>query len=158
MAPPTKAQISAVREVLYKRSRLRQIVADVRSIDVLMNLNNPNQPGRAPMWRVPATGRVSASVKEAAERCRRIATAHRAMSREISKLELPARDKRVLRTGLDEQAAVWEIRSSVWVAPGKPDVKTVVDRIKSRQRAAFEASHDVRAYLRPGKTYKDLAG
>lgn len=149
MAPPTKEQITAVRAVLYKPSRLRQIDADVRSIDVLMNLN---KPGHAPLWRVPATGNVSAAVKEASERCRRIAAAQRAMSREIAKLGLPAQDKRALRTALEEQATVWAIRGSVWADPGKPNVKAVVDRLTSHQRQAFEASSKVRPYLRRGGT------
>lgn len=149
MATPTKKQITAVRAILYRPSRLRQIAADARSIDVLMNLN---QPGRAPLWLLPATGKVSGAVKEAAERCERIAAAHRAMSSEIARLALPAQDKRALRTALEEQATVWAIRGSAWAAPGKPNVRAVVDRLKSHQREAFEASSKVRPYLRRGGT------
>jgi hypothetical protein len=96
-AKPTPAQIRAVRAVLYKRARLQRIVADLRSIDVLTNLDNPQVAGTAPTWFLEATGGLTTGMAEAANRCKRIGAAYREMARELTPVRMPPDDKADLR-------------------------------------------------------------
>jgi len=150
---PSKKQIAAVRAVLYERKRLRQLLADLHSIDVLMGLHSADG---APVWVVSATGKPGSSLLEAVSRCRRVATAHRAMSSELGALSLPAADKQDLRSGLNEQATVWEVRARLWAATVKPDVTAALAQLKSHQAAAFRAAQKVSAYLRHGDDFQEL--
>jgi hypothetical protein len=153
---PTAAQVKAVRAVLYKRERLQRILADQRSIEVLMNLNNPAQPNGSPTWLIEATGETSVGVTEAASRCQRIAAAFREMSREITPLRLPAADKSDLRTALNEQAIVWERRGAIWGAKEKPDPGAAVAELKSHLTSAVQALARVVPYLRRTNDISEL--
>jgi hypothetical protein len=156
MAKPTRKQIRAVRAVLYKRERLRRLLDDIHSIDVLMNLDNPAQPEGAPLWVYPANGQIGEGVAEAVKRCRRVAGTLRDIREELAELDVPDRHKHYLRESLEDQAKVWVLRGEVWAATDNPNVETAVKRLASRQRAAFDKARKVRAYLRKGESAEDL--
>lgn len=147
MPTPPREQRAAVQAVIFERKRFRQLIADLRSIDVLMNLNNPNNPGGAPNWVIQATGELNTTITEAARRCKRVGAAYRAMSRDLADVELPARDKGRLRLALVEQAAAWEARGEIWGDPTAVDPDTAVRRIGRHTRAAAQAFAATRGYL-----------
>jgi hypothetical protein len=149
---PTEDQIEAVHAVLYKPQRVRQLRAHANSINVLMNLDNPNEPDKGPPWTIQATGQPSGRVIEATARCRKIAESLRTMSRLLEGVALPAAHKRDLRTGLTELAATWDARAAAWEAPGKPDVEAQVARISAHQKASAKALGRVSAYLKPAES------
>jgi hypothetical protein len=153
MAKATHAQRRAVRGVLFERRRFRQLVADRLSIDVLMALDAGAQP--APVWVVQATGEPGEGVKEAVRRCRKVADAYRAMARDMEDLELPARDRRRLRRGLEEEAEMWDARARAWAAPAGGDVDAAVRSIRRHSRAAARAFRDVRGYLPSADRFND---
>jgi hypothetical protein len=153
---PTQAQIKAVRAVLYKRARLQRIVADLRSIDLLMNFDNPNVAGVAPSWFLEATGGLTTGVKEAASRCKRIGAAYREMSRELAPVRIPAADKSDLRLALAQQAIVWERRGTIWAEDSAPDAAAAAAELKSHMTSAVQAAARVAPYLRQGNRLSDL--
>ncbi|HZQ66429.1 MAG TPA: hypothetical protein VFA66_14525 [Gaiellaceae bacterium] len=155
-AKPTAAQIKAVRAVLYKRARLQRIVADLRSIDVLMNFDNPSVAGVAPSWFLEATGDLTTGVKEAANRCKRIGSAYREMSRELAAVRIPAADRADLRLALTEQAIVWERRGAIWAEDSAPDATAAAAELKSHLMSAVRAAARVAPYLRQGNQLADL--
>ncbi len=155
MAKPSKEQVRAVRDVIYDRQRLRQLAADAGSIDVIMNINNPNEPDGAPVWTIAATGDPSSAVLEAIRRCRRIAAQLREMRDDLNGVDIPGEDRSSLRDGLKELAAVWDTTADVWEAPGSPEVETAVESIESHREQAGRALRGVRRYL---KKAEDLPG
>jgi hypothetical protein len=148
-AKPTAHQIRAVQKVLYQPARLRSVSADVQSIAVLMNVDNPGSDS-APPWVVEATGAADPRIAEVVMRCRRIATATRAAAGELAHLAaVPAADRAKLRTSLTEQAAGWEARALAWEAPGRPDdVEGAAALISRHFAAAATAQRPVRRYFR----------
>lgn len=158
MAKPSKQQVKAVRAVLYQRARLRRLQADLSSIEVLMNLNNPSQPSGAPLWTIPATGQPSGALTEALDRSRRVVATLREMGAELGRLgDVPDGDRQALRTMLGEQAAAWEARALVWAAPGRPDVEAEVARIAAHQEKALRAQRRASRYLRAGSLEEEAA-
>jgi hypothetical protein len=153
---PTAAQIRAARAVIYRRDRLQRILADLRSIDVLTNLNNPAQPRGAPSWFIEATGEISVAMTEAANRCKRIAAAHREVARDIAALRLPAADKADLRIAFNEYAIVWQRRGEIWGGKEKPDVDAAVAELKSHMTSAAKAAARVTPYLRQANNFSEL--
>jgi hypothetical protein len=149
---PTQDQIKAVQAVLYKPQQVRQLRAHASSINVLMNIDNPNGPDKGPPWTIQATGQPSSRVIEAIARCRKIAESMRTMSRQLEALALPTAHRRDLRTGLTELAATWDARAAAWEAPGKPDVQALVGRISAHQKASAKALARVSAYLRTAES------
>jgi hypothetical protein len=155
MAKPTDDQIKAVRAVLYKPERVRQLRAHANSIAVLMNLDNPNQPDQGPLWTIEATGKPSGAVMEAVARCRKIAGILRTTSGLLESLTLPPAHKRDLRTGLGELAATWDARAAAWAGAGKPDVEGEVAKISGHRAASAKALRRVSGYL---QTAESLGG
>jgi hypothetical protein len=146
---PTAQQVRSVQKVLYKPARMRSINADIQSIAVLMNVDNPGSDS-APPWVVEATGAPDPRIAEVVMRCRRIATAARAAAGELAHLEaVPAADRTKLRRSLTEQAAGWEARADAWEAPGRPDdVEGAAALISSHFAAAATAQRAVKRYFR----------
>jgi hypothetical protein len=145
---PTTHQIRAVQKVLYKPARVRAVDADIQSIAVLMNVENPADDG-APPWLVLATGAQDPRIAEAVMRCRRIATTVRTVAGELAHLDgVPAADRAKLRTSLTEQAAGWDARADAWNAAGRPDVEATTAQIVQHFTAAAKAQRTVRRYLR----------
>lgn len=153
MAKATRAQRQAVRAVLFKRKRFRRLMSDRWSIDVLMHLNEGDEG--QPEWVIEATGRQGSGVREAVERCRRVAGAYREMRRELMDVDLPANDRRQLLLGLAEEAATWEARARTWAARSKPEVDAAADRIEVHARAAARAYAKVRSYLPSVDAFED---
>lgn len=112
-ATPSKAQIKAVRKVLYQRDRLDKLNVLAKNISVLMNLNPAtelpsndirNPAGSGPTWFVPATGAVDPGVQEAANDCDKIAAALMAIRNDVSQVSFPHDDKQHLMASLSAEA------------------------------------------------------
>jgi hypothetical protein len=143
---PAKADIQAVHAVLNKQPRARQLEADLKSINVLMQLTFSSQSG-GPTWVYLHTGEPSSGVKEAARRCGSIAAAQRAMAAEIKQLSIPTGDRQSLVAAITAEAASWDARGATWAAKRKPDVTAAVDEISGHVRDAVAAAKPVKAYL-----------
>lgn len=153
----SKAEIRAVRKVLYDRGRLRELLDEVRSIDVLMNTDpRANLPpddirvsaGSGPVWVIPSTGEIDPGVLEAAARCRRVAELLRATRAELSDVDFDDGDRRQLSTALDQHAKAWIARARAWSAPGPPDdVRAVAKEINRHDAKAVLAYARVEQYL-----------
>ena len=148
----TTEQKRAVRTVLFKRGRFRQLAADLRSIEVLMSLGD--DATTAPNFLL-ANGAPSSNVARAVQRCRRIADAYRDMRSEVPDLDLPSTAKTKLRLALGEEAASWDARADVWEATGRGDPTADVETIQVHVRAALSAARSVRSYLPSPQTYGD---
>ena len=161
--PLDPKQVAAVRKVLYRRDRLRTLVDHVNSVVALMNLN-PHAPSPGlglpagsgpPHWYIPATGKISPSVAEAADRLDKAAELLLAIRTELAHVEFPASDKQHLRAGLAEQAAAMRTRARLWRAPAPPnDVQAAVAPIAAHERASLNALKRVAPYLQkiePGR-------
>ncbi len=145
---PTAAQIKAVRKVMYDRSRIGRIKADLSSISVLLNLENQN-PDSVVTWYIPATGALSPGVVEAAQRCRAIAATLLAMRKDLAHVPVPQSDRSHLLALLAAQAASWQARAAAWAASGQPgDTDALVASISGHLRSALDESAHVRPYLR----------
>jgi hypothetical protein len=153
-------EVKAVRKVLYDRTRLRKLYAEISSIDVEMNLDperelDPNDirgdAGSGPNWVIPATGQVDPGVTEAAKRCAKVAALLRQTSRDLADVSFPRADKRALRDALEEQAKAWSARGRIWAAPGRPDVQAAVKEINTHHAAAIKSYARVTKYLREVK-------
>jgi hypothetical protein len=143
---PTKSDLQAVHAVFNKQPRARQIEGDLKSINVLMQLTPSSQSG-GPTWYYLETGELGSAVKEAARRCRDVATSQRAMADEIKQLSIPADDRQNLVAALNAEAASWDARGAAWVANGKPNVAAAVNVIGGHLRDAVDAAKKVQAYL-----------
>jgi hypothetical protein len=157
---PTKAQIKAVRHVLYDHTQVTQMIDDIQSINVLMNLSGPPLPendvrvavGDGPEWIVQATGALDPSVSEAVTRCHSIAQRLQTIRAALSALDLPHSDKQNLKTALQEQALAWTTRAGLWAQPKSPsDPKGTVAKITAHEKASSAALAKVKAYLQPVK-------
>jgi hypothetical protein len=150
-------EIRAVRKVLYDRKRMRKLVTEARSIDVLMNtdpyasLDSDDvrvTAGAGPIWFVPGTGEIDPGVLEAADRCRRIATLLRQIRRELADVDFDADDKRHLREALDEHAKAWVARAEIWSRPQRPsDPAADAAEISRHDAKATRNYAKVKAYL-----------
>jgi hypothetical protein len=154
---------AAVKKVLYKPDRIRQLVDHLSSIDVLMNLNPANfirtgdprvQAGAGPLWYVtpsdlyhPAKVKLSPEVIEAADRCDKIADLLLQTRDELAKVDLPARDKQSLHTALTESAQAMRARASAWRAPGRIDADRAAASIVAHERASQRAFQAALPYL-----------
>jgi hypothetical protein len=146
---PAKADIQAVHAVLNKQPRARQLEADLKSINVLMQLT-PTSQNAGPTWVYLHTGGPSSGVQEAAKRCGAIAAAQRAIADEIKQLPIPAADRQNLVAAITAEAASWDARGSTWAAKSKPDVTAAVNEISGHVRDAVAAATPVKAYLQGG--------
>lgn len=145
-----------MRKVLYDRKRLRKMMDEVRSIDVLMN-TGPNAaiapddvrvPGGGPRWLVgEGDGELDPSVAEAADRCRRLAKLLRTTRQELKDVEFDHDDKRELRNALEQQAKAWTARADAWSAPTAPDVGTAVKEISRHDKESISSYAKVDRYL-----------
>jgi len=150
-----KREIKAVRRVLYDRDRLRRMLDEVRSIDVLMN-TGPNAaiapdsaqvPEGGPLWYLP-DGSIEPAVLEAADRCRRIASLLRETRRGLKDVDFNADDKRELRNALDAQAKAWIARGKTWSEPGPPtDVDAAVADINRHDMDSIRSYQRVQDYV-----------
>ena len=153
----SRREVKAVRKVLYDRKRLRKMVIEARSIDVLMNTDpygrlEPDDvrvtAGAGPIWFLPSTGEVDPGVLEAADRSRRIAGFLREIRRDLGDVVFDGDDKRVLREALDEQAKAWIARAAVWSRPRRPsDLAADADEISRHDAKATRNYAKVEAYL-----------
>jgi hypothetical protein len=143
---PTKQQIKAVRAVLYKRSRLRQIYGNYRSIDVLLQIA-PTSVNDGPNWVIQHTGEVDPSVLDAAQRARQIASAMQSMASELGSVSLPGDDRQNLVAALNAQAAAWTARAGAWSVPNANGASAAVATIAAHEGAARDAASKVREYL-----------
>jgi len=153
----SKAEVRAVRRVLYDRERLRRMLTEVRSIDILMN-TNANAPlppddirvnsGDGPTWVLLGTGEVDPAVVEAAARCRRVAELLRETRRALKHVDFDRGDRRALRAALDEHAQAWIARADAWVAPrGAVDPAVAAAAINRHDARATREYRRVRPYL-----------
>ncbi len=151
----TEREVKAVRRVLYNRGRMRLLLTEVRSIDVLMNLDpyaslSPDDTrvaaGSGPHWFL-SSGEVDPGVLEAASRCQRVAALLRDTRRELKDVDFDRADKRELRNALEEHAKAWIARADAWSRPGSPDVATMGAAINSHDAASLRSYHRVDAYL-----------
>lgn len=152
-----KKEIKAVHRVLYDRKRLREMLTEVRSIEVLMN-TNPDQPippddirvnaGDGPTW-VLLNGELDPAVLEAAERGRRVAKLLRETSRDLRDVDFDRDDKRQLRHALDEHAKAWLARADAWTAPADAalDPPKAAAQINRHDEQALRSYREVRGYL-----------
>jgi hypothetical protein len=158
MAPDPK-QIAAVRKVLYERNRLRKLVDHLSSIEALMNLDRTAPPlksgdprgraGAGPNWYIPATGKLSSSVVEAADRCNKVADLLLETRRALAQVDFPAADKRHLRAALAEHAQAMRARARVWRAQQPPrDWKRSAAPIVAHQQASLREYQHVTRYLK----------
>jgi hypothetical protein len=154
--PVDPKRVAAVRKVLYQRSRMRRIVDHLDSIVALMNLDPAGRspgpgipPGSGPHWYVPATGKISPSVLEAADRCDKVSALLLEIRDELAHVDFPSPDKQHLRAGLAEQAAALRARAKVWRAPAPPgDVQAAVAPIAAHERASLNELEHVAPYLK----------
>jgi hypothetical protein len=155
---PTKDQLHAVHQALYKRERLQALATLRHNISVLMNFNpnqqlsvdDPRNPaGSGPTWFVPATGAVDPAVLEAANDCDQIATALMDMHDDVGGVEFPAADKQHLQAAIAAEAASWTTRGQIWRAPTKPNVEADTKRIEHHVATAISEVKHVSAYLKP---------
>lgn len=160
MSAPTKAQVRAVRAVLYDHAALAGLAQDIQQINLLMNLAGPPLPpddvriavGTGPQWVIPATGAVDPAVLDAVARCQSLVKRFSAMATAIADLDIPRDDKRHLTTAVREQALTWSARAQLWAEPGAPtDPTGTVANITAHQAAADAAVKQVQAYLRAVK-------
>jgi hypothetical protein len=152
----SKAEVRAVRRVLYDRERLRRMLTEVRSIDILMNTNqNASLPpddirvtaGDGPTW-VLLDGSMDPGVLEAAARCRRVAELLRQTRRALKDVDFDPGDRRRLRAALGEHARAWIARADAWSAPrGAVDPAVAADQINRHDASAMRGYRKVRAYL-----------
>jgi hypothetical protein len=150
-----RKDINVVRKVLYEKSRVRQMIDEARSIDVLMNLD-PNgrlepddirvKPGAGPLW-FSESGALDPGVIEAADRCRRLARLLLDVRRDIGPLKIASRDKRDLRDALESQSRAWTARGKVWRNPAAPSVERDLASIVEHERAAARSYKRVAKYL-----------
>ena len=154
---PTHAQVRQVRKVLYGRKRLKRFAVLADEIDIDMNLDYRHHipdddvrvtAGGGPRWIYPSNGRIELSVREAAERCERIADLLREMRSDIGELSIPRRDRRRLRRGLKANAQAWEARARIWRRQSKPDVKSDTAEIAGHLRDGQRAFRKVKRYLK----------
>lgn len=153
----TKREIKAVRRVLYKRERLRAMVAEVTSIDVLMNTGgkvvlDPDDariPGGGPRWLVgdDEEKALDPSVAEAADRCDRLAKLLRETRSALKEVEFDSADKRELRNALEAHARAWVARGDAWRTLPAPDVKAAVNEISRHDKEAIRSYAKVDDYL-----------
>jgi hypothetical protein len=151
----TKRDIRAVRKVLYDDRRVEKITTETDSIVTLMNLD-PGQaipsddprvsPGTGPLWYIPNTGAISPAVREAADRCDRIARIFNAMAREIAGLDIDRSDRRRIRDALKQVGKAWTKRGALWRDKGRP-TSTELREIVDHEKAAGELFKRVDAYL-----------
>lgn len=152
----TDREIKAVRRVLYDRKRMRKMLTEARSIDVLMNLDPRGtlppddirvSPGYGPLWFVPGTGAVDPGVLEAAERSKRVAGLLRDTRRELKEVEFDPEDKRWLRRALDEHAKALVKRADAWSAPTVGNPGKIAKDINRHDAAAADSYRKVLKYL-----------
>lgn len=152
----SKREIKAVRRVLYDRKRLREMLGEIRSIDVLMN-TNPNlalpaddirvSAGAGPVWFVLATGEIDPGVLEAARRTKRVAQLLRETRRELKDVDFDPDDRRELRKALDEQAKAMIVRADAWSTKGGDDPRAAAAKINRHDAEALRSYGKVSAYL-----------
>jgi hypothetical protein len=147
MNGPSDQDVKAVRAVLHQQPRLRQLEADLKSIDVLMRVASSSEV-QGPAWFYLASGELSSSVKEAARRCHAVAATQLAVADDLHRLSIPQDDRQNLVTLFRSDAAAWDARGTAWAAPGKPDVGAITRQIAAHQRDALAAAKQVKAYLR----------
>lgn len=153
----SEAEIRAVREVLYDRKRLRRLLDEVRSIDVLMNTNPyatlpPDDvrvtAGSGPTWVIPSTGALDPAVLEAADRCGRVAKLLRETRQDLAAVDFDRSDKRHLREALEQHAKAWVARARAWRAPGPPaDVESAAREINRHDADAVRSYARAEEYL-----------
>ena len=140
-----RAEIRAVREVIYDRDTVRQLNTHMSSIETLMRLDD-----EGPSWVIPATGQPTAAVKDAADRCDKVAKILRKLREGLADVDFDAEDKVRLRRGYRELAAAWARRGEVWRAPEGPDVEREVEVIADLEQAALREFKRVAEYFEEG--------
>lgn len=152
----SRREIKAVRKVLYKHARLREMLDEVRSIDVLMNTGGKVElapddvrvAGGGPRWVVGEVDPIlDPGVAEAADRCRRLAKLLRETSRELKDVEFDAADKRELRNALEAHARAWIARGDAWRTLPAPDIRDAVKEIGRHDGEAIRSYAKVDPYL-----------
>ena len=157
MSGPSAAQIAALHAALYKRDRIRALSEHSESITTLMNLNPTahlqsndirGPAGSGPTWFLKATGALSTSVAEAAQRCESIATVLLEIRDDVRGVDFPAADKQHLLNAIGAEAASWSARGRAWGASKAPaSVDSAVAPIDAHlTTAATEIAH-VEHYL-----------
>ena len=149
MSKPTPDELAAVRKILYDPKRHQQLADDASSISVLMNLEDQS-PNRVVEWWIPATGKLSKGVREAAARCRSIAAAYGQMRDEVQGVAIPAPDKAKIQEALGYVAGCWQARADAWGDESPPgDPAALARAINAHLENALAAAHDVAIYFEP---------
>jgi hypothetical protein len=150
MTAPTKAQITQVRQVLYRRSSVRQVRDALSSIDVLLGLAPSTPSGSGPNWIIPDTGQIGPSVIDASQAALQIASILEQDARAIGALSIPALDRAHLVKALNLQAAAWTARAKAWVQTGPlsaGQITSTLNIIGGYESGAAAAAAKVNAYL-----------
>jgi hypothetical protein len=163
--PVDRKQVAAVQRVLYDRTRLRRLGVELSSIDALMNFDPARtlQPGDArvqagagPQWYLPGTGQLDPTVREAADRCDKVASLLLEMRAALGHVAFPAAHRRHLQAGIAAQAAFWKARGAAWRAPQPPvDAEAAATAVVAHVQTAAREFQPVRRYLRT-LTAKDV--
>jgi hypothetical protein len=129
MTGPTDDEIHAVRKVLYAPARLKTIAEAMLNMSKVMNLDaNKLLPptdvrypaGSGPQWYYPDTGGLDINITQGAKHAREVAAGILAIRSAISHVAFPQTDKQNLMTALQEEAAVWTTRATLWTDPQPP--------------------------------------
>jgi hypothetical protein len=149
MGRPTKAELDAVRQILFEPQRQKALADDARSISVLMNLQRQRQ--EPVVWWYPGTRQYSRSVLEAAGRCRNIAAAYQQMSQDVQGADVNSADKALIRSALGHIAAWWLARADAWSdEKPPPDAAALAQAINEHFVNAYNVGHKVAIYFREG--------
>ncbi len=151
----TRAEIRAVQRIIYDDRRTKKLSTEIESIVVLMNLDPGRalpsddarvQAGSGPLWYIPATGKLTPAVLEAADRCDRVAEILTKMRRDLADVKVNKSDRRHLREALEQQAKGWRKRATSWRDPGRPGA-SIAKGIAEHERNSAEELKKVNAYL-----------
>ena len=149
MSTPTKAELDAVRKILFEPRRQTALAADAETINFLMNLQGHRQ--EPVVWWYPGTKKYSRSVLEAAGRCRNIAAAYQQMSQEVQGAVVNSADKALIRSALGYVAGWWVARADAWSDERPPrDPTALAQAINEHIVNAYKVGHKVAIYFEGG--------
>jgi hypothetical protein len=150
------SDVRAARKILYDKDRTSKIETEMESIVILMNFDpgeaiahdDPRvEPGAGPLWFVPATGKVSPAVLEAADRCERIASVLRKTRERLGDADFDRSDRRHLVAALRHLEKSWRKRAVSWRDPGRTE-GSVAAEITQHEIASANEFKSVAEYLR----------
>lgn len=149
--------IDRARSVIYDPDRMKRLKTELSSIELLMNFdpgnasgfgpNDPRvEPGAGPSWFIPATGKLSTSVREAADRCDKVADQLLSTRRRLGDLNIDGSDRQDLRQGFKHLANAWRERGELWRDPDGAK-RSSANRIIAEEKQAFQEFKRVKEYF-----------